>query len=235
MATTDGTAHTRDGRAARWDDHRQERRERILEAAVTTIDRDGGGVPVATIAAAADVPRSVVYKIFRDRDDLDEQIRRRIAVRMVADLLPYLTLNGSARELASTAAGAYVNWVVDHPHLHRFIGMGSPERPTVGSPAMRDGKAAFARHLRDLIDSRLPLMAAPNVPPQGAAENLTYAIVGLTDRTVNRWVAGGENHSSAEDLIAFLAEAVCALMQVTVRQSGGELDLDQRLTQPAAT
>jgi AcrR family transcriptional regulator len=46
-----------DGRATRWDDHKAERRTRVLDAALTVIDLYGASVGVQQIAEEAGLPR----------------------------------------------------------------------------------------------------------------------------------------------------------------------------------
>jgi AcrR family transcriptional regulator len=215
-----------DGRDRRWDDHRQERRARLLDAAITLIDRDGSDVGVAAIAAEAGIPRSVVYKLFRDREDLDEQIRGQIIDEMTAALTPLLVPRATLREMVRVAATTYVDWVTAHAHLHRFVGAGSTTRPTPGSPAITGGKTAFAQSLTGLIAALLPQMAQGARLPRGAAENLAFALTGITDSVVNRWLLAGRSRSSKRDLCRFLTAASCSVIESAAELAGVQVDLD---------
>lgn len=215
-----------DGRDRRWDDHRQERRARLLAAAITLIDRDGGEVGVAAIAAEAGIPRSVVYKLFRDREDLDEQIRAQIITEMTATLTPLLVPRATLREMVRVAVTTYVDWVSAHANLHRFIGIGSTSRPTPGSPAIAGGKTAFAQSVTDLVGALLPQMTQGAKLPRGAAENLAFALTGITDSVVNRWLLAGRSRSSKRELCRFLTAASCAVIESAAELSGIEIDLD---------
>lgn len=214
-----------DGRDRRWDDHRQARREQLISSAIALIDREGGDVGVAAIAAEAGIPRSVVYKLFRDRDDLDEQIRLQIVADITSTLVPLLVPSGTIREMVRRGAETYVGWIGDHPHLHRFLGTGSGTRPTHGWKAIRGGKESFAHRLEAQIEALLPHVLGGRTLPDGAAENLAYALVGLTDSVVNRWLA--TSRTSADEVSRFLADAACAVIQSTARLAGAELDVDQ--------
>ncbi|GAB2982344.1 TetR/AcrR family transcriptional regulator [Nocardioides montaniterrae] len=226
--TTQVESNAVDGRATRWDDHRQARRERLLETAMAMIDRDGAGVSVPAIAAEAGIPRSVVYKLFRDREDLDDQIRGRIVEAMNEALAPTLVLRGSVREMVRRAVDTYVKWVGAHGNLHRFMGTGSATRPSQGSRVVTGGKSAFAQDVQALADSLLPMVVTGKLP-RGASADLAYALVGLVDATVNRWLlAGPGNRTSARNLSRFLTDAACGVICATVALVGGELDVDQR-------
>lgn len=218
-----------DGRDRRWDDHRQERRESLLVAALEVIDREGGDVGVAAIAARAGIPRSVVYKLFRDRDDLDAQIRVRIIEEMNAVLAPVLVPRGSVREMVGLGVRTYVEWVSDHANLHRFLGAGSAARPTHGSRQATGGKTAFAMGLKELIEGVVPLIVETGLP-RGAAENLAFAIIGQVDSVVNRWLLAGRSRSTKKDLVRFLTDATCGSIQAAAGIADIALDVDADLT-----
>ncbi|RJS46010.1 TetR/AcrR family transcriptional regulator [Nocardioides cavernaquae] len=215
-----------DGRDRRWDDHRQERRARLISAAITLIDRDGSDVGVAAIAAEAGIPRSVVYKLFRDREDLDEQIRGQIIDEMTAALAPLLVPRATLREMIRVAVTTYVGWVTAHANLHRFIGSGSTTRPTPGSPAITGGKTAFSQSVVALVNALIPQMTHGAKLPRGSAENLAFALTGITDSVVNRWLLAGRSRSSKRDLCRFLTAASCSVVESASTLAGIDIDLD---------
>ncbi|MER7914489.1 TetR/AcrR family transcriptional regulator, partial [Streptomyces sp. NPDC096068] len=136
-----------DGRDTRWSGHRAERRDQVLAAALTVIGREGPSVSVAAIGAEAGMPRSVVYRIFRSREDLDERIRARIADDLLAALYPALDPKGTVREAVELGAATYVGWVAEHPRLHQFLGAGSPEQHAGGSRIVAGTRTAIALHV----------------------------------------------------------------------------------------
>lgn len=217
-----------DGRDRRWEDHRQGRRESLLVAALEVIDREGGDVGVAAIAARAGIPRSVVYKLFRDRDDLDAQIRLRIIADMNAALAPLLVPQGTVREMVGRGVRTYVEWVSEHANLHRFLGAGSAARPTHGSPQATGGKTAFAMGLKELIEGVIPVVVETRLP-RGAAENLAFAIIGQVDSVVNRWLLAGRSRSTKKDLVTFLTDATCGSIEAAARIADVDLDVDSDL------
>lgn len=212
-----------DGRATRWDGHRKARRDHLLTKAIEVIDRDGGEVGVADIAEAAGFPRSVVYRLFKDRADLDEQIRRRIIDDVMTDLAPALAVQGTIRESVRTAIDVYVAWVSEHPQQHRFLGTGSAANPVVGARSVMGAKTAIAVSLTEVVKTTRPDADYPT----GSAENVAFGLVGLVDGVVNRWVSHPENRTSKEKLSEFLTEAACSLIQTGAKLTGVDLDVDQ--------
>ena len=219
-----------DGRDARWDEHRQDRHERILTAAIAMIDDGRGDAGVAAIAAEAGVPRSVVYRLFKDRDDLDEQIRQRIVDEMVADLAPTMVARGSVRSVVRRTLATYVAWVDEHGGLHRFLGAGSASHPKRDSPVMYGGKAGFTRMVVEIIDGLLSPLIAPRKVPAGLVDNLANGLVGMTDNAVNNWlVADPRTRGSAAALTRYLTEAACAQILAAATVAKVEIDLDRPL------
>lgn len=219
-----------DGRDARWDEHRQSRHELVITTAIAMIDQGRSDAGVAAIAAEAGVPRSVVYRLFKDREDLDEQIRRRIVDGMVADLAPALVVRGTIRAGVRRAVSTYVGWVQAHAGLHRFLGAGSASHPEHGSPAMFGGKAGFVRLAMEVIESVLAPVAAPRRVPRGLTADLATGLVGMIDSVVNGWLAADPaTRSSAAGLTRFLSEAACGQILAAASLAKIELDLDRPL------
>ena len=216
--------HTRDdgrpdGRDTRWTGHRAERRDQILTAALAVIGREGATVSVAAIGAEAGVPRSVVYRIFRSREDLDEQIRARITDDLMTALSPAHGPKGTIREAIELGAATYVGWVALHPHLHRFLG--------TGSPAVTGTRTAIALHLALLLDTYAERFLDGRTAPTGFHHNLAFGMVGLVDGVVNQWAAYPESRSSLADLTHFLSDALWGVLASATARLGITLDPDQ--------
>ncbi|MFE7598811.1 TetR/AcrR family transcriptional regulator [Streptomyces sp. NPDC057494] len=208
-----------DGRDTRWTGHRAERRDQVLTAALTVIGREGTAVSVAAIGAEAGMPRSVVYRIFRSREDLDEQIRARITDELMAALSPALDPKGTIRESIELGAATYVGWVALHPHLHRFLG--------TGSPAVTGTRTAIALRLALLLDTYAERFLDDGPAPTGFNLNLAFGMVGLVDGVVNQWAACPEARSSLDDLTDFLSDALWGVLASATARVGVKLDPDQ--------
>lgn len=216
-----------DGRDRRWNDHRQARRDHLLETAIALIDAEGVGVGVAAIAAAAEVPRSVVYKLFKDREDLDDQIRQRIAGEVRASILATLKSRGSIRRLLSRGVDRYVSWVVAHPNLHRFLAAGSTTAPVRNTVASLGGAQSFALTVQELVEIAWGQLHPDTPLPAGVARHLTHGAVGFVDSVVNPWLgARGGRKTSKAYLVEFLTDGLCGLVEAAGRMAGADVDVD---------
>ncbi len=72
-----------DGRQARWDKHNQARRQAILDAALAVVEAGAPGAEfhVQQIADRAGLSRTVVYRHFADRADLDQAVQTEMLAR----------------------------------------------------------------------------------------------------------------------------------------------------------
>ena len=209
-----------DGRTTRWTDHKVERREQVLEAAVAEIAEQGSGVGVQQIAARADIPRSAVYRIFADRSDLDEQIRARIIDRLMSDLAPALTPQGTVEQAIARAVDAYLGWIVDAPRLHQFLRTGSATRRTVGSRVVTGTRTAIAVQLSDLLEALLRNLGKDAT----AAESIAFGLIGLVDASVNRWLGSSTPTTTSDQLAAFLTTSIWQVLDGNLRRLDVTID-----------
>jgi len=209
-----------DGRTTRWTDHKVERREQVLEAAVAEIAEQGSGVGVQQIAARADIPRSAVYRIFTDRSDLDEQIRARIIDRLMSDLAPALTPQGTVEQAIARAVDAYLGWIVDAPRLHQFLRTGSATRRTVGSRVVTGTRTAIAVQLSDLLEALLRNLGKDAT----ATESIAFGLIGLVDASVNRWLGSSTPTTTSDQLAAFLTTSIWQVLDGNLRRLDVTID-----------
>ncbi|MGC0366848.1 AcrR family transcriptional regulator [Rhodococcus sp. 27YEA15] len=220
---TDTSESTReaspDGRSTRWNDHKEQRRARILDAALHTIDEDGADAGVQQIADRAGVPRSVVYRIFKDRADLDEQLRVRIIDVMMSELAPTLTPRGTVGEAISRAVDTYIRWIVKYPRLHHFLGRGSSSTRTTGSKVVTGTKTAIGVQLGNFMTAVLDRRGQPSK----LADPLAFAIIGLVDVSVNRWLTQPDSEVSSTELADFLSLSIWQIIDGNLRNTGVEI------------
>lgn len=216
----DDDAAAPDGRSTRWDDHKAQRRERILQAAIATISESGSDIGVAQIADAAGVPRSVVYRHFRDRGDLDEAIRSRIIDMLMANLAPALVPTGNISQAIDQAVETYLSWIVGSPKLHQFLGTGSATRRTTGSRVVTGTKTAIAVQLTRLFELMLTTLGHPTA----LAETLAFGLIGLVDVSVNRWLSHPSSALPLAQLHSFLAISIWQVLDGNLQALGTTLE-----------
>lgn len=217
------TAGTTDGRSTRWTEHKAQRQTQVLDAAVAAIEEHGSGVSVKRIAEHVGLPRTVVYRHFKDREDLDERIRARIVEMLMAELAPALRLDGSARHMIGRVVHTYLGWIERHPRLHQFLGEGVNRAHGTGSRVVSGTKTAIAVRVTELCQDALRGLELPG----DLAEPLAFGLVGLVDSAVNRWLADTGSRVSGARLAEFLSTSIWSVIDGNLRAMGVVADPDR--------
>jgi len=195
-----------DGRQARWNQHNESRRRRIIDAAVEVIEagRPGADVHVQQIASRAGLSRTVVYRHFEDRRDLDRAVQQHIIAMLWETLQPSMRLDGTVPEIIDRIVGTYVGWAVEHPALHRMADHDqTPDGPLEKALEEIAGQVGQFVSLAILaLGGELTEDAAAAVDP------LVYGIVGSVFGAVRRWLARPTPSLSAERLATLASQSV---------------------------
>ncbi|MFL6109720.1 MAG: TetR/AcrR family transcriptional regulator [Marmoricola sp.] len=214
-----------DGRDERWAAHREERRDKILDAAIAVIEQtpEGEEIHVRQIAQQAGLGRAVLYRHFADKADLDRAVQRRILEMLVETLTPEFELSGSIEQIISRIVHAYVAWADAHPALHR-----------IGAAESQDGERLSdvmqtTKQIGDLI-AALVTSGASLLEVELTAEDqlildpLVFGIVGQAVGTVRFWLAREVREPSVEVLAVHLSRSVWFQIDGHARDRGVVLD-----------
>ncbi|MFM9373779.1 TetR/AcrR family transcriptional regulator [Streptomyces sp. Da 82-17] len=221
--TTSGRPRT-DKRTTRWNQHKAQRQNELVDAAVTLIEEEGPRFRVQRLAERAGLPRSVLYRHFKDRATLEELIRRRIVASFLHRIEPTLTFDGTIEEAIHRVISAHLDWVAQHPHLYTYMG--------VAEHTMNDGsliantKTAIAHKLSERFDQILHGLGAPHAPIRSVA----VGIVGFVDTAVNQWVHDPAREQTEQQLHTMLCRSVWAVLNATLKDLGITLTPQQHLT-----
>jgi AcrR family transcriptional regulator len=175
-----------DARRDRWREHRLERREQFVEAAVRAVIALGPDVGMTEIAAEAGVTKPVLYRHFRDKDDLYLAIGLHATDRLMAELLPALSDDGTIVERIRRAVGSYVTFVDRYRELYRFV----TRRPISGRrDLVAEDKSRISDELTNILASYLRLFGSD----ASIAGPSAYGIVGLVQNAVEWWLEHPED------------------------------------------
>lgn len=161
----------------------------MLAAALEVIEESqpGDDVHVQQIADRAGLSRTVLYRHFADRADLDRAIQAEIVDRVWGEIVPVLSLDGTPVEVVRRIVAAYVEWAAAHPALHRFAEADVPgDEP---SPLSRMVERAAAQ-IEGLITLGAELLEVPlDDDLRSALDPLVFGLVGAGMASVRRWTA----------------------------------------------
>lgn len=216
-----------DGRQVRWDRHNQERRSTILAAAIAVVEagEPGAEVHVQQIAERAGLSRTVVYRHFADRADLDRAVQAEILDGLWGELIPAVTLEGTVTEIIERVVSTYVGWAVAHPALHRL----AEQDPAAGGTGpLQEGLERIAGRVVDLIATATELLELDLDDDQRAGlDPLVFAIVGAVFSAVRRWMSLPVRKPAAPVLVGLVTQTVWHILDGHARGLGVVLDPHQ--------
>ncbi|GGF36264.1 TetR family transcriptional regulator [Marmoricola endophyticus] len=216
-----------DGRQSRWDRHNAERRQHLIDAAVAEIEASppGSEIHVHQIAARAGVGRTVVYRHFDDRADLDRAVTAEIVDGLAERLVAEVTLDGTIPDIVRRVVGSYVEWASGHPPLHMLVIQGSG----AGGSPLEEGMGRIAGQVHELLGYAIEVLGLDASDDELAAlDSLAYGLVGAVFGAVRRWSGSDPESRPAPDvLVGLVADSVWFLISGHAAHLGLVLDRDQ--------
>ncbi len=209
---------TTDGRSARWEEHRQERRRQLVESAIRTIRDRGATIGMDELAAAAGTSKTVFYRHFTDRSGLYRAVAARVDELILRDIRRVLgeqtaddhgarlsALDVDPRSVVHAAIDAYLRLVERDPEVYRFI----VAAPIVGSgrgdnaaEVAASATGRIATQISDLVASALVHRGNDPAPAKLWGESL----VGLVRAGADAWLAGVTGERTREEITEQLTE-----------------------------
>jgi AcrR family transcriptional regulator len=157
-------------------EHRSQRREELLEAALGVIRRQGRAASMEAMAAAAKITKPILYRYFGDREGLFNAVADRFAGELIERIDAALSASAPPRERLVRAIDSYVGFIEDDPELYAFV---MEARMTVLLGVADRIAAPIAR----AIGEELRAASADS----GPAESWAYGIVGMVHRAGAHW------------------------------------------------
>jgi AcrR family transcriptional regulator len=198
MNSTDpGVNTSADGRSKRWADHRERRREDLVDAVIEAIRELGPEPGIDAVAAHAGVSKPVLYRYFEDKSGLWEAVGRRAATAVVEAVAPAVAAVREERDVVAAAVDAYLAYIEADPHLYRFVvhQRGIARERDVVADAIDTVASGLARILGDRLRA-LGLDSGPALP-------WAYGIVGYV-QTVGDWWLRHQQPISREALANYV-------------------------------
>jgi AcrR family transcriptional regulator len=207
----------RDGRRLRWTEHRAQRRAAFVAAGAEAIDRFGTDASAEQIAEVAGVSRTVLYRYFRDREDLRQAIADQVVQQVLGSVLPKLQLSPTStpREVIAAAVGAIVGWLDEHPNLYHFLRGRASSLDSV--------ETTLADHVAGVLKLLMMFFGMPGEDAEPGA----YGIVGFVEACGSWWLA--QRSVPREAFTELVCNGVWHLLEGTARDHGVVVHYDQPL------
>jgi AcrR family transcriptional regulator len=214
-----------DGRRLRWTEHRAQRRDAFVAAGARAIDEFGLNASAEQIAEAAGVSRTVLYRYFRDREDLRQAIADHVVRAVLDSVLPKIAIRPQAtpREIIHTAVAVIVGWLDEHPNLYHFL------RSRRTGASLDSVEGTLADNIATILKTMMMLFGIESEQAEPGA----YGIVGFVESVGSWWLE--HRTMSRERLTDLVTVGVWHLLDGTARDFGIELGFDDPLPLGAPT
>jgi AcrR family transcriptional regulator len=178
------TRRHQDERQARRAEAHARKRERLLEAAIGVVRREGAAVSMSDIAHAAGVTKPIVYRAFGDREGLTRAVADRFADELAGSLERAIAQAPDDRARVAAAIDAYLAFIERDPAIVRFLITRSLEAVEDTGVAM----SGFVRRVGQLITRAIGDAMVQRGLDSGIAEPWAYAIVGAVHLAGDWWL-----------------------------------------------
>lgn len=166
----------------RWHEHNSARRTAILAAAIALVEELGPTADISTqqIAERAGLARSVIYRQFDHREDLDNHAREFVFEHYLAEFESVLVLDPgkTAEEIIFEVMSTVVRWTTEHTNLYRFGQLG----PLPGQSA--DSLCTFRERIADTLWERFTTVTTILGIDAEPFHPLVHGLVGLVEGVV---------------------------------------------------
>lgn len=219
----------RDGRHARWDEHREQRRRLIIDAAVDVVSSApiGAELALADVAERAGLVRTVVQRHFGSRVGLLRALQAAVlrdAFTLISGPLDDVRTIG---DLTARLVGETVAWVRDHLELHhlveREVGDGAPSELSL----IIDEYAGFLASLNQAI--ALGFGVTLDERQVEEARLLFIGIIGQVRATVAHWARRDLGTVPADELTRLLTRWIVAQVIDHTSSYGISIEADSTL------
>ncbi len=207
---------------ARWDKHNSERRTKILDAAVELIEESAAGVEVSVkdIADRAGLARSVVYRQFEDKDDLDAQVRTFVISRFMDNFESALVLEGRIDDVILAVMTKVVDEAADHPRLYYLVQTGTARGAEPGDNAM----ATLRSRIADTLWRRLAPFTGMLGIDSRTTEPMAYGIAAMVEGIIARCIYTPAADFDRAEVARLVTDATWYLLDGNARARGIEID-----------
>lgn len=197
-----------DGRSLRWRKHNQARRQKIIDAAITVLGRQAPGedVQIQAISEESGVARTVMYRHFADKADLDRAVQREICNRLGAALTPALASDGRPVEIIHGIVDTFVRWSIDNASLFWFA---ERDLSGWGPTPLQEAFERLASAIEGIMDTVVTAVGVElTQDDRDGIDPWVFGLVGAAFTAIRRWASRDPRAPDIEVFIDSMTESI---------------------------
>jgi AcrR family transcriptional regulator len=209
-----------DGRRLRWLAHNQARRRVIIDAAIRVLERSEAGedIQVQLIAEEAGLARTVLYRHFHDRVDLDLAVQAKICKDFGDRLLSTLSYDGKPIDIIREVVHGVVSWTAEHPTLFWFIEL---ELPGPGPNPLAEAIEQIAEQIEALMNTVVDYFGIElSANDRAGLDPWVFGLIGAVFSGVKRWRSRLEIAPDSDAFANMLAETIWIQIEGMAKSRG---------------
>ncbi|MFF1881757.1 TetR family transcriptional regulator [Pseudarthrobacter sp. NPDC058196] len=182
-------AASSDGRSARWQSHREERRRELIKQARRAVHALGSDASMEEIATAAGTSKSVFYRYFGDKAGLQQAVGEVVLSQMQNRIKEAAQSALTPREGLLAMVSAYLQMADTSPSVYAFVTSYAPAEST-GQSSPATGAGALGHFFDAIAD----MIAAPMRSHLGEVGETVIgfwprAAIGLVRNAGEQWLS----------------------------------------------
>jgi len=175
----------------------EDRREDLIDAAVTAIRRDGAGVSMEEIAHEAGITKPIIYANFGDKAGLADAIAARFSTELQARFATIWVQTDDSRERVVRSIDVWVSFIEEEPNIYSFLSEG-----TFGAGRRLDERR-LVDELGRTVSQALGQALRASGADSGPAEPWAFGILGMVHVSTEWWLE--RRTLSRADFVEFIA------------------------------
>ncbi len=242
-ATAPGGHTAVDGRASRWQSHREERRRELIKSARKAVHALGSDASMEDIAVASGTSKSVFYRYFGDKAGLQQAVGEVVLSQMQRRIQEAAQSAQTPREGLFAMVSAYLQMAETSPNVYTFVTRHAPGDAEASGPSISTAGALshFFAAISDMIARPMRSQLGGGGNKEAVIGYWPNAAIGLVRNAGEQWLASPpgpakpDQEAMARQITDWLCFGIAPELQTPAAPAAGQGTSPHSPTGPTTT